>query len=248
VRREEHRWHSPALGREMGLLLYGHAGKPVLAFPSQDGRFWDWEAFGMIDAVGDLLADGRLTLATIDSVDAETWTNEGAHPIDRARGHAAYEQYVVDEVLPLLRAESGRDLAWATGVSMGAFHAANLFFRRPDLLDGVLAVSGVYSPRLWVGEPSSDDVYFHDPLAYLPGLDDPWHLERFRRSQIVFVTGQGAYEEDAIADTRAIQDVLHAKGVYATVDYWGPDVEHHWRWWGPMLRHHLGRMLEAEAG
>ena len=31
-----------------------------------------------------------------------------------------------------------------TGCSMGAFHAANFFFRRPDLFDTVVALSGVY--------------------------------------------------------------------------------------------------------
>ncbi len=248
MRREQHTWFSPSLGRDMGLLLYGHAGKPVVAFPSQDGRFWDWEAFGMVDAVADLLEEGRLTLTTIDSVDAESWTNERAHPIDRARRHEAYERYVVSEVLPLLHGQTGRDLAWTTGASLGAFHAAYLFFRRPDLLDGVVAMSGVYSPRLWVGDAAGDEIYYHNPLAYLPGLSDPWHLERYRRSQIVFVTGQGAYEDDAIADTRAIQEILNGKGVYATFDYWGGDVEHHWRWWGPMLRHHHRRMLEVVGG
>ena len=248
MRREERGWWSPSLGRDMDLLLYGHAGKPVLAFPSQDGRFWDWEGFGMIDAVADLLEDGRVTLATIDSVDAESWTNESAHPIDRARRHEAYERYVVDEVLPMLRWETGRELAWTTGASLGAFHAANLFFRRPDVLDGVVAMSGVYSPRLWVGDAAGDEIYFNNPLAYLPGLTDPSYLDAFRRSQIVFVTGQGPNEEDAIADTRAMQGILHEKGIYATFDYWGGDVEHHWRWWGPMLRHHLGRMLEVVGG
>jgi esterase/lipase superfamily enzyme len=233
----------------MGLLRYGHGGQPLLAFPSQDGRYWDWEGFGMVDAVADLVESGRITLVAIDSVDGESWTNTGLHPRDRARRHEAYERYVVDEVLPLLRCEAraGRDLVWATGASMGAFHAANLFFRHPDLLDGVIAMSGVYGTRMFVGDADGDEIYFNNPLEYLPNLDDPWHLERYRRSQITFVTGQGTYEEDAIADTRAIQEILHRKGIEATIDYWGHDVEHHWHWWGRMLRHHLERMLAASG-
>jgi esterase/lipase superfamily enzyme len=249
VKREQHTWYSHALGREMGLLLYGHGGQPLLAFPSQDGRFWDWEGFGMIDAVAGLLESGRLTIAAIDSIDGESWTNQGLDPRDRARRHEGYERYVVDEVLPLLRgaAGPGHDLAWASGASMGAFHAANLFFRRPDLLNGLIAISGVYGTRMFVGDAGGDEIYFHSPLQYLPNLADPWHLERYRRSQIVFVTGQGEFEDDSIADTRAIQQILHEKGVDATVDYWGHDVEHHWRWWGQMLRHHLERMLAASG-
>ena len=245
MRRESRRWYSHSLGRDMELLLYGHGGQPLLAFPSQGGRFWDWEGFGMVDAVADHLESGQLTLAAVDSVDGESWANSGAHPLDRARRHEAYERYLVAEVLPLLAAETGRELAWAAGCSMGAYHSANLFFRRPDRLDGMIAISGVYSTRIFVGDASGDEIYFNDPLAYLPGLNDPWHLERYRRSAIVFVVGQGDYEGEAVADTRAIQEILWAKDVPATFDYWGHDVEHHWRWWAEMLRHHVSRMLAA---
>ena len=122
---------------------------------------------------------------------------------------------------------------------MGAFHAANFFFRQPDLFDGVIAMSGVYDASRFVGEYSDDEVYFNSPLAYLPNLGDEWHLERYRRSHIVFCVGQGAFEEPMIEDTHRMQEVLHQKGVYATFDYWGTDVEHHWFWWQKMLRHHL---------
>ena len=40
---EYHKWHSPALGHEMELKLYGHYGQPVLVFPAQNGRWYDWE-------------------------------------------------------------------------------------------------------------------------------------------------------------------------------------------------------------
>jgi esterase/lipase superfamily enzyme len=232
----------------MELLLYGYGGQPLLAFPSQDGRFWDWEEFGLVGAVGDFLEEGRLTLATVDSVDVESWTNEHLDPRDRARRHEAYERYIVDEVVPLLAAVTGREMAWATGASMGAFHAANTFFRRPDRLDGVIAMSGVYSTRVFVGEASGDEIYFNNPLAYLPRLEDPWHLDRYRRSEIVFVAGQGEWEEDAVRDMHALQAILIAKGVPAIFDYWGFDVAHHWYWWAQMLRHHVGRMLSARDG
>lgn len=243
MRREAHRWYSPNLGRDMELLMYGDGGQPLLAFPSQDGRFWDWEGFGMIGGIADFIESGALTVAAVDSVDGESWTNEWAEPRERARRHEAYERYVIEEVLPLLSLVTGRDLAWAAGPSLGAFHAANLFFRRPDRLDGMIAISGVYSTQMFVGGATGDEIYFNDPLAYLPGLNDRWHMDRYRRSEIVFAVGQGAYEDQALADTRAMQAILEAKGVPAVFDYWGPDVDHHWRWWAQMLRHHIARML-----
>ncbi|HSH22076.1 MAG TPA: alpha/beta hydrolase-fold protein [Candidatus Caenarcaniphilales bacterium] len=239
MKRESRLWFSRALGHDMELLVYGHAGQPLLALPSQDGRAADWEGFGMVDAVADLIEAGRLTLIAVDGVDWQSWTNAAA-PVDhRARRHEDYHRYLVEDVVPFARAETGRESVWLTGCSMGAFHAANLFFRRPDAADGVIAMSGLYQPRLFVGDYSDDHVYFNSPLYYLPGLSDPWHLEHYRRSRIVFCVGQGAWEDEALADTRKLQELLQQKNVPATFDYWGHDVEHHWYWWQKMLRHHL---------
>ncbi len=239
MRREERRWFSASLGHDMDLLIYGHAGQPLICFPSQDGRAADWEGFGMVDCVADLVDAGRLTLIAVDGIDWQGWTNAAAPVEQRARRNGDYQRYICDEVVPFARAETERDGVWATGCSMGAFHAANTFFRRPDLLSGMICLSGLYQPRLFVGDYSDDDVYFNSPLYYLPELNDAWHIERYRRSRIVFCVGQGAFEADAIADTRQMQELLYRKGVAATFDYWGHDVEHHWYWWQKMLRHHL---------
>jgi len=239
VRRETRLWFSERLGHDMELIVYGHAGQALIAFPSQDGRAADWEGFGMIDGCHDLLEGGRLMLIAVDGIDWQSWTNPGA-PIDaRARRNDDYHHYVVEEVVPFARRESGRDTVWATGCSMGAFHAANAFFRRPDVIDGLIALSGLYQPTLFVGDYSDEHVYFNSPLYYLPSLSDPWHLDHYRRSRIVFCCGQGAWEDECLRDTREIQRILETKGVPATFDYWGHDVEHHWYWWRKMLRHHL---------
>ena len=141
--------------------------------------------------------------------------------------------------MPFINGASGRQTAWATGCSMGGFHAANFFFRRPDLFDGVIAMSGVYQPRMFVGDYSDDDVYFNSPSVVPARTADPWHLERYRRSRIIFCVGQGAWEDAHIPEMRHMQEILHDKQIPATFDYWGHDVEHHWYWWQKMLRHHL---------
>ena len=238
MRRDEHRWFSGNLGHDMDVIVYGHAGKPLVCFPSKDGRTRDWESFGMVGAVADMLEQGKLMMFAVDGIDWQSWTNAASWPGDKARRHGDYERYVVEELMPFVRGESGWDLAWTAGCSMGAFHAANFFFKRPDLFDGLIAMSGVYSAERVAGG-AGDDVYFNSPLSYLPGLSDEWHLERYRRSRIVFSVGQGAFEGPMIADTRAMQELLHQKGIWATFDYWGNDVEHHWFWWQKMLRHHL---------
>lgn len=239
MRREKRLWFSGNLGHDMELIVYGHAGQPLLAFPSQDGRASDWEGFGMVEATADLIEAGRLVVIAVDGIDWQSWTNKNIPVGDRARRNDDYHRYVADEVVPYIRAESHSNSVWTTGASMGAFHASNAFFRRPDAFDGLIALSGLYQPRLFVGDYSDDHVYFNSPLYYLPNLADPWHLDRYRRSRIIFCCGQGAWEEDCLRDTHELQRIIEGKGIPATFDYWGHDVEHHWYWWKRMLRHHL---------
>jgi len=125
---------------------------------------------------------------------------------------------------------------------MGGYHAANVVFRHPDLFDGLIALSGLYQLRLFVGDDQSEGVYLNSPLRYLPNLDDPWYLDRLRAAKLAIVVGRGAWEDDMLADTRALRDVLAAKGIPAIVDEWGEDVSHDWPWWRKMLPHYLERL------
>jgi len=238
---------SPALGHDMEHRRYtsdaGVAGQPLLAFPSMNGRVGDWEGFGMVEAIRHLIDAGRVTLYVTDGIDWQSWTAGDKAPGDRALRHAEFDRYLVDELLPTIRAETGRETVWATGCSMGAFHSTNLFVRHPELVDGLVAMSGVYQPRRFIGEYSDEAVKAASPLDRLPGETDPARLELYRRAQIVFCVGQGAWEDDMLADTRAMEAVLTSKGIPAFVDYWGHDVNHDWPWWQKMLPYHLERLL-----
>jgi esterase/lipase superfamily enzyme len=239
---QEHAWSSPALGQEMGLKVYGHDGRPVVAFPSLAGRYWDFESWGMVDACGEFIEAGRMRIVACDSVDGQSWSSDWADPSDRVRRQDEYDRYVAIELALFVREATGWDRAWTTGASMGAFHAANTLFRHPDLFDGVIALSGLYQLRHFVGDFVDDGVYFHSPLLYLPGLEDPWYLDRIRNARIAFVVGQGAWEDEMLEDTRAMRRILAEKRIPAIVDEWGPDVNHDWPWWRRMLPHYLERL------
>lgn len=240
---EYHKWWSPSLGRDMELKVFGHSGKPVLVFPAAGGRFYEYEDFGMVEAVRPFLDAGRIVLFTVDSVDSESWLNPWVPLPERARRHLDYDRYVTTEVVPFIRGRSPRGNGiLTTGCSMGGYHSANFFFRRPDLFDGVIALSGVYRLTMFLGDFCDENVYFHSPLFYLPGLADPWYLDRYRRSRIVACVGQGAWEEPMIEDTRELQRILEAKGIPAWVDFWGHDVDHDWPWWRRMMPYFLDRM------
>lgn len=236
-----HRWWSPALGQDMECRSYGHAGQPLLGFPSFGGRVWDLEGFGMVEALSSLIDAGRVRLFAADGIDHQSWADHSVPLAERARRQGAFDDYLAHELAPAIQQETGRDLVWTTGCSMGGYHAANLFFRHPDLFGAVIGLSGVYRPS--GREDRSDDGYYlHSPLDFLPGLVDPWYLERYRERRMIFAVGQGRWEEPCLADTRELQQVLEGKGLPAWFDYWGHDVDHDWIWWRRMLPYFLERL------
>jgi esterase/lipase superfamily enzyme len=238
---EHHRWWSPSLGQDMELKVYGYFGKPVLVFPAQGGRFFEYEDFHMIDAVASFIESGHVKMFTVDSVDNQSWADFGTHPADRARRHEAYDSYIVREVVPFIAQHcgGGGQGVVATGCSMGGYHAANAFFRHPDVFDAMISLSGLFQLRSFIGDYMDETVYLNTPLAFLPELTDPWYLERYRRSAIIVGVGQGAWEEPMLEDTRALQSVLDAKGIPCWIDVWGADVDHDWPWWRRMMPYFL---------
>lgn len=243
MKSETHKWYSPALGKEFELKVYGHGGKPVLVFPTWCGRFFDFENFGLVDSIHSFIDDGKVTLYTVDSLDRESWGRRDVLPELRVRRHEDYDRYIIQEVAPFIRKQSGEEKKiLTTGCGMGAYHAANFFFRHPDWFDGVISLSGFFQLKTFVGDYIDETVYYNAPLYYLPNLTDPWYLEKFRRSKIIVCVGQGAQEETALADARALEQVLTEKDVPCWVDIWGPDVRHDWIWWRkelPYFMEHL---------
>ncbi len=241
---EYHKWWSPNLGHDMELKIYGHYGKPMLVFPAQGGRFYEFEDFGMIEASRWFIENGKIKVFTVDSIDNQSWANWGAHPAERARRHEDYDRYIVQEVAPFIRRHCGKSdqKLLTTGCSMGGYHAGNFFFRHPDVFDGMICLSGLFQLHMFVGDYTDDNVYFNSPLYFLPNLDDAWYLDQYRRSQIVVCVGQGAWEEPMLADARALQRILEAKNVPAWIDFWGHDVNHDWPWWRRQLPYFLGHI------
>jgi esterase/lipase superfamily enzyme len=129
---------------------------------------------------------------------------------------------------------------------MGAFHASNFLFHFPDLAAGVIALSGVYSTRDFFGAARDGGIFYHSPLDYLAGLNDESMLTKLRRSRMIFCSGQGAWEERMLAETRLLEQVLRDKDIPAWVDYWGADVDHDWPWWHRQLRYFMRSWLDDD--
>lgn len=228
---------------DMPLVAYGHAGYPLLMFPTAAADFLEYERFHLIDSIRYHIEAGRLRAYSINSVNRHSLLNEHTPPHIKAELLTRYDRYVTDEVLPLIRSDTGDGDArpLTTGASLGAYLAANTYFRHPDLFRGTIAMSGSYDVRSWFEGYFDDNVYFNNPIQYLANLNDGYYLPLLRRADaIVILSGQGAYE--APERSRQLSALLTSKAIPHMLDIWGHDVNHDWPWWRKMLPYWLDKL------
>jgi esterase/lipase superfamily enzyme len=245
VRREACQLYSPAIGAAATVVTYGHFGRPFLVFPTEQGSAWDYESNGMVGALAGLIDAGRLKLYCVDSYDAASWSDRSIPVEERARRHGRYESWVMDQVVPHIRADCGSPVEIATtGCSLGAFHALNLTLKRADVFPLAVCLSGSYDPASWHGwGERGDAAYFSSPFDYLQHTGGD-HLEWLRsRVSVLLVVGQGQWEDTtgALDSTRAMAGLLQSKGLRCELDAWGHDVPHDWPSWRSQIAHHLPR-------
>jgi esterase/lipase superfamily enzyme len=236
MNREYHHWHSPSLNREMELLIFGHAGTKVLVFPTSLGKYYEWEDRGMVGVLGEHLERGWLQLYCVDSVDAESWYARWAHPSGRVNRHNQYEQYLLHEVVPLMWQKNDNPFLITAGASFGAYHAANFAFKYPDLVGRAIGLSGIYDIRSWANGYHDDNLYFNNPVEYLPNEHDGRRLEALQRMDIVLATGR---DDPNRASSETLSTILWNKGIGNALRLWD-GWAHDWPWWRDMIRLYIG--------
>jgi esterase/lipase superfamily enzyme len=239
--REIQKWWSPNLDKEMEIVIYGYKGYALLLFPTAAADFLEYERFHLIDSIGDFLARGEIKVFCINSINNESWLNHHMHPADKATRHQQYNQYVTEEVVPLIKTHcKGKVPILLAGASLGAFHSANTFFRKPDLFTGLIAMSGSYDIKAYSDGYYDDNCYFNSPVDYLPNLTDKKILSKFKKKQIIISSGQGDYE--APEESQRLSDILKSKGIEHWLDLWGYDIVHDWPTWRQMLPYYLSKI------
>ena len=242
MRREYKKWFSPSLGRDMELLVFGHAGPRALVFPTREGRFFDYENWHLVNAASPPILSGQLQLFCLDSVDSESFYNQTIPPAARIARHILFEKYILEEVLPFTTSLNPHPSLIAHGCSLGAYHAVNLAFRHPDLFSRVLALSGRYDLTKPTGPFRglfdgfyNEDIYFHSPPHFLAKLADPAILAALRRLDITLAVGH----DDAFApSTRELSLLLNAQSIPHRLDIW-PGEAHRSYHWRQMIRHYF---------
>jgi len=239
MQRELTSWYSPSLNKEMPLAVYGSYGFALLLVPTAAADYLEYERFQLMDVLQPHIDSGKMKVFSINSINNESWLNNQMDPRHKAIRHQQFNDYVFNEVVPFIRNNTSLETPIITcGASFGALHSMNLFLKRPDLLNGVIAMSGVYDLTEYTKGYYYDDVYFNSPQHYMPNLTDHAILEQIRRSHHIHIfSGSGAFEDPKASGTFA--RILYDKGINYELDVWGPDWPHDWNTWRAVLPHYL---------
>ena len=220
MKRELSGWYSPALQKEMPIVTYGDYGTAILFVPTAAADYLEYERFQMMETLAPYINGGKIKVFSINSINNESWLNKEMLGEHRAIRQNQFNEYVFNEVVPFIKNSTSNETEIITcGASFGALHSMNLFLKRPDLINGVLAMSGVYDLTEYADGFFDEQVYFNSPMHYIQNLTDHNILEQIRNSRPVHIlTGSGAYEDpDA---SKALAGLLYSKGITKELDVW----------------------------
>src|SRR5215217_3125903 len=195
MKREYASWYSPSLEKDMPVMTYGDYGFALLMVPTAAADYLEYERFQLVDCLSPYIDGGKVKVFSINGINKESWLNNEMLPEHKGIRHNQFNKYVFDEVIPFIKNATSPETPIITcGASLGALHSMNLFLKRPDIINGVIAMSGVYDLTEYSKGYFNDDVYFNSPMHYMPNLTDDGVLEQIRRSgHIHLISGSGEY-------------------------------------------------------
>jgi esterase/lipase superfamily enzyme len=222
------RWYSERLKEEATLNRWGYSGQPVLVFPTAAGDAGEIDRFHLIRVLEPLLAAGRIKIYSCDSVAGRVWFGKEGSPEHRMYMTHQFHQYIKHEVVPAIRMDCQKaDIGvWATGASIGAFHAVAVTCRFPDMFHRALGMSGTYDLMRFIERDHPTDYFFvSSPIHFVPTLAGR-HLDLLRTRHIHLGSGEGKWED--ISESFRMGRTLGNMGIPNWVDSWGPKVDHDW--------------------
>lgn len=239
MKKEITSWYSPSLNKEMPIAVYGDYGFALLLIPTAAADYLEYERFQLLDTLAPYIDEGKVKVFSIDSINKQSWLNNDMLPEHKAINQNLFNEYVSREVIPYIKNKTSEATPIITcGASFGALHSMNLFLKYPYLIDGVIAMSGVYDLSEYTKGYWDDQVYFNSPMHYLPNLSDDGYLQNIRKSHhIHLLSGSGDFEDPNAS--RAFAGVLYNKGINYELDIWGEDMKHDWPTWRAMLPYYI---------
>jgi len=133
-------------------------------------------------------------------------------PASATRAYADQAVFIADEVLPTLREEAGltpqRETTLVAGASRRGLSVSLTALSRPDLIGGVISLSGSF---YWAPEGEAPE-WAARQLTQAPVPSPVFHLAAGRLETVLTATNRGHVMLDA---NRAMAEALHAQGYAA---------------------------------
>ncbi len=227
---------SEILKKDINLAVYGHYGFALLMFPATADDFLENEKNGFLDTLKPYIDKGKFTVFSVETLNNESWLNKELSPELKSKRHFEYNEFIVKELLPEIFGLCGGAVPVITcGAGLGAYHAANHYFRRPDIFYGVIAMGGTYNMYHFSQDYFDENCYFNSPVHYLPNLADEYWLSFLKNKHHVYLmTGEG--ENENPENLRDISRILDSKGIPHFADFWGKEWGHDYKTWNAMLQ------------
>ena len=209
------------------MLVFGHAGIPVILFPTAQDQYFIYKDNGIIHSVSNLIEEGKIKIYTPDGIDNESWYNYSIHPSDRVKTHIAYENVILYDVIEYAIYESDREKVILGGCGFGGYHALNFAFKHPDKVEGIISMSAFFNIKRFIYGYYDDNCYFNNPPDYMPNLEDPWYLDKIKEMKIILGTG----EWDAnLEENKSMSGILNQKKIPHLLDI-KQGAAGDWGWW-----------------
>jgi esterase/lipase superfamily enzyme len=234
MKEEYFKWYSPHLHREVQMLAFGHAGYPVVLYPTSMGSFHENRDMGLIGAAEWYIQQGLVQIFCPESNDRDSFYNKQIHPHQRIQNHIAYDHMIRHEIVEKIRFNTAVGKVVMAGCSFGGYHAANFAFRYPGFVSHMFSMSGAFEIRNFMDGYNHQDIFFNSPLEYLPGNNDGdlWKMD--------IVLGTSNWDICFDANIK-LSDCLEAKRIRHWLDV-RKDKHHDWPIWKEMFPHYLSRI------
>lgn len=234
MKEDYHKWYSPTLSKDIEMLVFGHAGYPVVLFPTTMGRFFECKNMKLIESAKWFLEEGLVQIYCPDSINELSWYDKGIHPADRVKNHTWYDKFIMDEVVnPICHAKGMQKVAVA-GVSFGGYHAANFAFKHPEKVSHMFSLSGSFDIKSFLDGYYDDNVFYNNPVDFLPGSNHPdlWNMK--------IILGTSDWDI-CLEANKTLAKILSDKNI----SFWFDErkwAEHDWPIWREMFPHYLSKI------
>lgn len=234
MKEDYHKWYSPTLSLDIEMLVFGHAGYPLVLFPTTMGKHNECRDMQLIESAKWFLEEGLVQIYCPDSINELSWYDKNIHPADRVKNHIVYDEFIMNEIVNPICSERGIQKVAVAGVSFGGYHAANFAFKHPERVSHMFSLSGSFDIKSFLDGYYDDNVFYNNPVDFLPDSNHPdlWNMN--------IILGTSDWDI-CLEANQILAKILSDKNI----PFWFDErkwAEHDWPIWRQMFPHYLSKI------